>query len=157
MHYNLLKLNSMDILDKLEQSFFKHLRSLLDLARGKNGKELDDLLVEQGRDEEEKRAIREVCEEIDLEHEMIAELMKSEENLGKWMERKIEETVKESFVDATEDEISLVKDAVQDSMENEIEEDAEMLNKEADLILSLQEEDNDRSDKSKDEEDQDHE
>lgn len=147
----------MDILDKLEQSFFKHLRSLLDLARGKNGKELDDLLVEQGRDEEEKRAIREVCEEIDLEHEMIAELMKSEENLGKWMERKIEETVKESFVDATEDEISLVKDAVQDSMENEIEEDAEMLNKEADLILSLQEEDNDRSDKSKDEEDQDHE
>ena len=146
----------MDILDQLEQAFFKHLRSLLDLVRGKSGKELDDLLVEQGRAEEEKRVIREMCEETDLEHEMMTELMNSDADPGEWLEKQIEDNVKESFPDATAEDIEEVKEAVLDSMENEIEEDAKMVEKEAEVILSVEAE-NGENDDQQSEEDQHHE
>ena len=128
----------MDFWDKSEETFFTHLRSLLNLVRGKKDKELDDLLAEQGRSEEEKRVIREVCEEIDLKHEMMTDLMKSDKEPGEWLEKQIEETVTEMFPNATAEDIEEVKEAVLDSMETEIEHDAKMLEKESELILSIE-------------------
>lgn len=136
----------MDIFEQLEQSFFKNLRSLLDLARGKRGKELDDLLAEQGRDEEEKRVIREVCEETYLEHEMMADLIRSEEEPGPWFEQKVKDTVTELFPDATREDIEEVKDAAMADLGGEIKKDAEDLEKEIELIQSLELEENEEDD-----------
>lgn len=128
----------MDFFDQLAQSFFKNLRSLLDLAKGKNGKELDDLLAEQGRDEEEKRVIREVCKETYLEHEMMADLIRSENEPGPWFEQQVEDTVIELFPDATPEDIDEVKDAALADLEGEIERDAKAFEKEIELIQSLE-------------------
>ena len=132
----------MDIFEQLAQSFFKNLRSLLDLAKSKIGKELDDLLAGQGRDEEEKRVIREVCEEIDLEHEMMEDLKRSEKEPGPWFEQQVVDTVTELFPDATAEEIEEVKNATLADLEGEIERDANALEKEIELIQSLEVEEN---------------
>lgn len=136
----------MDIFDQLEKSFNNHLRSLLDLVRGQNDKELDDLLVEQGRDEEEKRLIREVCEEIDLEYQLMEDLKRSEKEPGPWFEQQIEDTVLELFPDATQEEIEEVKNAAMSDLEDEIKDDALALEKEAEVVQSLELEDNEEVD-----------
>ena len=135
----------MDLFEQLEQSFFKNLRSLLDLVRGKSGQELDDLLAEQGRDEEEKRVIREVCEEIDLAHEMMEDLKRSAKEPGPWFEQQVEDTVIELLPDVTAEDIEKVKDAALADLEGEIERDANALEKEIELIQSLEVEENEEN------------
>lgn len=144
----------MKTFEQLKQLFFKHLRFIFDLVRGKSGKEVDDLLVEQGRDEEEKKVIREICEEVDLEHEMLTDLLQSGENQDQWLDHQIEAIVKESFPDATDDDINQVKEAVLSSLEEEIEFDTKMLEEEVDLIISAKGDNNDSFDKPQGKEDQ---
>lgn len=144
----------MDILDKLEQIFFKYVRRFLDMARGKNGKEFDDLLVEQGRDEEEKRVIREMCEETDLEHEMMTELMNSDVEPGDWFEMKIVDIIKDKYPNVTAEEIEEVKEIIRDCLENGIRDLAEIVAKCAEAIQSAEAE---KDDNQEGEEDQHHE
>lgn len=128
-------------IEKLQISIQKYLQQFWQTFNGKEGKELDEALVQQGESEEEKRIIAEQCAEIDLEHDLMEELVASKKDPGQWLEEKIEETVKEVKPDATQEEVEIVKGSVADSMETDIGIEAGGLKEEATLITeSMKEE-----------------
>lgn len=122
MYYNLIMKFS-----ELQQSFFNHLRNLFYLSSGKNEDEVDVMLINQANNEEEENTIREICAEIDLEHNLMDELENSGMDSGKWLEREIENATKEFYPNATSEEIEMVKKRVQEGMEVEIESEIEIL------------------------------
>lgn len=126
-------------LEKLQMSIQKHLHRLWEAFNGKDKKELDDLLIQQGESEEEKNIIAEQCAEIDLEHDLMEDLVASKKDPGQWLEEKIEETVKEIKPDATQEEVEMVKESVADAMETEIGFEADGLTEEAKLITETME------------------
>lgn len=121
-------------LEELQVSIHKYLQKLWQAFKDKDGKECDEALIQQGESEEEKRIIAEQCAEIDMEHDLMEELWTSKKDPGKWLEEKIEETVREVKPDATQDEVEIVKESVADSIEAEIGEVADELIKEATFI-----------------------
>lgn len=121
-------------LEELQMSIQKRLQSLWHSLQGKEKKELDDSLVQQGRSDDEKTLIAEQCAEIDMEHDLMEELVATKEDPGKWLEKKIEETAIEINPKATQEEIDVLKNAVADSMESEIGEQADELAEEAAII-----------------------
>lgn len=124
-------------LEDFQMSVQKHLQRLWKALNGKgNNKELDEALIQQGESEEERRLIAEQCAEIDLEHDLMEELIASKEDPGEWLEKKIEETVRETIPNATQEEIEMVKDCVADSIEKEIGEQADGLTEEATMICT---------------------
>lgn len=123
-------------LEELQKSIQKHLHRLWQAFNGKEGKELDEALVQQGESDEEKKIIAEQCAEIDLEHDLMEELLASKKDPGLWLEEKIEETVKEVKPDATQEDMEMVKESVADSMETEIGIEAEGLTEEATIITA---------------------
>lgn len=120
----------MNKFSELQQSFFYHLRKLLDLMPGRTEDEVNDLLTKQADSEEEKKVFREICEEVDIEHKLKDELANSSMDSGEWLEREIENTTKELYPDATPEEIEMVKQKVEDGMEDEIGAEAESLEEE---------------------------
>lgn len=121
-------------LQDLQVSIKNHLQNFWQLLQGKENQDLDEALIQQGESEEEKSIIAEQCEEIDLEHNLMEELWVSKKDPGKWLDEKIEETAKEVNPNATQEEIDLLKNAVADSMEAEIGENADELADEAEQI-----------------------
>ena len=126
---------------ELQQSFFKHLCSLFELTLGKDDKDIDNILIQQGRTEDEKKVINDICEEVDLEHRLMNDLKNSGLDSGEWLEREIETVTKEMYPNATPEEIELVKQEVEDGIEKEIESEADSLEEEM-SVLSFQEESN---------------
>ena len=124
----------MDKFKEFQESFIVHFQSLYKALKGKSNKELDEALVQQGESDEVKKLIAEQCIEIDLEHDLMEELWTSKEDPGKWLEKKIEQTAKEVDPNATQEEIDMLKEAVADSMEAEIGEQADGLAEEAAVI-----------------------
>lgn len=131
MHYNLI----MNKFTELQQSFFKHLRNLFDLSSGKDENEVNDMLINQANSEEEKKVIQEICAEVDIEHRLMDELENSGMDSGGWLEREIENTTKELYPNATPEEVEMVKQRVQDGMEEEIESEIDIL--EGELSINL--------------------
>lgn len=127
----------MVLFKELQESFLKHLRSLLDLTAGKSEEEVNEILIEQADSEEEKRVIREIYEEIDLEHQLTQDLENSEMDPGEWLENQIENGVKELIPDATTEDIETVKEKVAECMEEEIKYEAEEFDKEISELESL--------------------
>lgn len=125
----------MKVLKELQELIQLYLNDFWNVLKDKKKKELDEALIEQGNSEEEKMLIAEQCAEIDLEHDLMEELQASKEDPGTWMEKKIEETVREINPDATPEDIELVTNSVADSMEREIGEQADELAEEASEIV----------------------
>lgn len=121
-------------LEDLQKSIKEHLLDYWQVLQGKDKKDLDEALIGQGESDEEKRIISEQCEEIDLEHDLKEELLASKTDPGKWLGEKIEETAKEINPNASQEEIDMLKDAVADSMEVIIGENADELAEEAAVI-----------------------
>ena len=120
----------MEKFNEFIKSFFNHLRALLDLGSKMDEKEFNSLLVQQGRNEEEKNTIIEILEEIDLEHKLKDELVASGLEPGEWLEQELEKTTKELYPDATPEDIDMVKKEVARGMEEEIALEAECLEEE---------------------------
>lgn len=127
----------MELFKELQESFMKHLRSLMDFTSGKSEHEVNEILIEQAGSEEEKRVIREICEDIDLEHQLMQDLEQSEMDPGEWLESQIENSVKEMIPDATPDDIETVKDKVAECMEDDLKYEAEEFDKEITELQSL--------------------
>lgn len=123
-------------IEELQMSIQKYLNKFWQALNGKDKKELDEALIQQGESDEEKKIIAEVCAEIDLEHDLMEELVASKKDPGQWLEEKIEETVKEVKPDATQEEVEMVKESVADSMEAEIGIEADGLTEEATIITA---------------------
>ena len=117
---------------ELQNSFQNHLSSLLE----KKEDEINKLLMEQNDDN---GIFQHICKEIDLEHELMADLVQSELDPGEWFERKIEETTKELFPNATPEQIEEVKDEVEKAIVKDIESEVNSLEEEMSSLLDKQE------------------
>lgn len=125
----------MKVLKELQKTILLYLNNFWTVLKDKDKKELDEALIKQGKSEKEKALIAEQCAEIDLEHDLMEELLTSKEDPGTWMEKKVEEIVREINPDATREEIESVTNSVADSMEREIGEQADELAEEASEIV----------------------
>ena len=123
-------------IEELQMSIQKYLNKFWQALNGKDKKELDEALIQQGESDDEKKIIAELCAEIDLEHDLMEELVASKKDPGQWLEEKMEETVKEVKPDATQEEVEMVKESVADSMEVEIGIEADGLTEEAMIITA---------------------
>ena len=86
---------------------------------------LNDDFYKCAFDDDEKGIIENICKEIDMEHELMADLVKSKLAPEEWFEREITEL----FPDATSEDIKLVKDSVEKGMVKDIDLEANRLKK----------------------------
>ncbi len=133
---------------ELQQSFFTHLRNLFGLTSGESEDDVDEILLNQASNEEEKKVIRAICDKVEIEHRLMSNLKKSGMDSGEWLEHEIENTLKELYPEATPEEIEMVKDRVQNGMEEEIEAEVDSLEDELSFVqLSTDETTNSKEEK----------
>ena len=119
---------------EFQESFIAHFQSLYKAMKGKSNKELDDALVQQGESEGQKQVIQEVCLDVDMEHDMIEEMVRSTKTPGEFLKQDIADTVREITPNATDEDINQVLEATMDAMEIEIEQETRELTKETTLL-----------------------
>lgn len=124
----------MDRFKEFQESFIAHLQALYKAMQGKSNKELDDALVLQGKSDEQKLIIKETCQDVDKEHDMIEEIVNSSKEPGEFLEQDIANTVRKINPNATDDDVSQIVEATMDVMEKEIEQQARELTKETTLL-----------------------
>ncbi|MBR1769275.1 MAG: hypothetical protein IJ748_02345 [Bacteroidales bacterium] len=105
---------------EIQESLIVHFKSLYNAVRGKTGKELDEALISQVESEEQKKLIQEKCQDIDDEHDMIEEMVKSDKMPGEFLEQDIRDAVKEENPNATEEEVNQSLEQARDVMEKDI-------------------------------------
>lgn len=92
-----------------------------------HGKELDVFLASQGKSEEEKELIAELCDEIDTFHNKRREFEASGKDIETWYDDEIERLAREVKPDATSEDIDAVKEAIAKKVDKEISENADEL------------------------------
>ena len=125
---------NMNKFKEFQESFIAHFQSLYKAMKGKSNKELDDALVQQGESEGQKQVIQEVCLDVDMEHDMIEEMVRSTKTPGEFLKQDIADTVREITPNATDEDINQVLEATMDAMEIEIEQETRELTKETTLL-----------------------
>lgn len=124
----------MDKFKEFQDSFIAHLQSLYKALKGKSNKELDGSLILQGKSDEQKQVIQEICHDVDKEHDMIEEMVNSSKTPGEFLKQDIANTVRHINPNATDDDVNQVVEATMDAMEKEIEQEANELIEEATLL-----------------------
>lgn len=92
-----------------------------------HGKELDDYLVSQGKSEEEKELIADMCAEIDTFHQKRREFETSGKDIETWYDKELERLTKEVDPNATSKDVDAVEEAVAKQVDDEISESADEL------------------------------
>lgn len=119
-----------------QQMFSRHLSTLLDYFTKNKEDEIDDVLVDIEENEKVKDVIRKICEEINVEHELMLDMKKSGKTPGDWLESYIESTVTELYPNSTQQDVEKVKTMVVDAMEKEIDDASDLLLDECQPIMS---------------------
>ena len=125
---------NMNKFKEFQESFIAHFQSLYKAMKGKSNKDLDDVLVLQGKSDEQKLIIKETCQDVDKEHDMIEEMVHSTKTPGEFLKQDIADTVREIAPNATDADVNQVVETTMDAMEKEIEQEAHELTKEASLL-----------------------
>lgn len=116
-----------EIEEQIQESFINYLSSL--------GEKVDiDKMLKQEFDDDEKRIIENIRKEIDMEHEVMADFVRS--RLAP--EERFEREITELFPDASSEDIKLLKDSLEKGMVKDIELEAKRLKKE--IIKDLEKE-----------------
>lgn len=108
-------------------AFSRHLSNLLEIFTKNKEEEIDDVLVDIEDDEQVKDVIRKICEEINVEDELMLDMKKSGKSPGDWLESFIENTVTELYPNSTQQDVDRVKTMVADAMEKEIDDASDLL------------------------------
>lgn len=130
----------MNKIKELKQNFFSKLEALFDLTKDKSDDELDELLVKDAKNEEQQQLIRDICEDIDTEHQLIQEMMNSNTEAGEWFEQKIEQEARELEPEATDQDIEYLKDALEKQIGTDINDEADAFEKGMELRESIERE-----------------
>lgn len=134
--------------DKEKESWIKrfveNFKRLLHLAENRGDKPINDTLAEAGESEEEKRLIREQCEEIDAFHANIKELERAKEEdseltNGEWLYREVEKEMQDIAQKLesralTAEELKELKKKIVGALDEEIAAEAKGLDEEFELI-----------------------
>lgn len=126
------------IMDKFREfceQFTSYLHSFLDSLKGKEGNDTNKLLIELGESDVEKTLIQKICTEIDIEHDLMEDAIKSQD-IGRWFEEKMDDSIKAHYPQATSKEINDIKNLVKEGMEAEIDDSARQLENEMNDIES---------------------
>lgn len=131
----------------LLQSFYESLKQMFHKFKGDKNINVDELVVSQGHTEEEKSILMEICDEIhsfninfrDLQNSKIKDPSLTE---TKWLERKMVEEANSlantlENRDVTEEEKSSLRDEFIKELDLQIEQESNMLNKEAHYFVDL--------------------
>lgn len=89
-------------------------------TKGVSGSKLDEELMSSAKSDEEKALIKEMCEDTERYYAKREEYRSSELEPGMWLEKQIEDTVKEVYPEVSPEEIDEVKESVSKAMEQEI-------------------------------------
>lgn len=116
--------------DDFKLSLSNYFKEAWDKIENVGPEEIDEVLCSLSSDNEEQDAIKDICEEIDLEVELRNELLNSGKDPGLWLEEKIKESVMACCDNPTDDDIVYAKNAVGEAMEEEIKKSAEELRNE---------------------------
>lgn len=116
--------------DDLLQSIGNHIVSLFNKLKGKRGKDLDKEIIDSARSDEEREALQEMCDDVELYYRKRRELRESGLSNNEWLERETEQMVKEVCPDADKNDIDEVKKAVDEGMDKRIEIVADELDRE---------------------------
>lgn len=92
-----------------------------------HGKDVDDYLVSQGKSDEEKELIAELCDEIDTFHQKRREFNASGKDIDTWYDEEIERLTREVKPDATSEDVDAVKEAIAKKVDEEISDSADEL------------------------------
>lgn len=130
----------MNKIKELKQSFFSKLEALFDLTKDKSDDELDEILVNDAQSEEQQQLIRDICEDIDTEHQLIKEMMQANTEVGEWFEQKIEQEARELEPEATDQDIEYLKDALEKQLGSDINDEAEAFEKGMELREAIERE-----------------
>lgn len=97
-----------------------YIKNIFVKTKGVSGSKLDEELLSSAKSEEEKALVKEMCEDTERYYEKRDEFRCSELKPGMWLEKQIEDTVKEVCPEVSPKEIDEVKENVSKAMEQEI-------------------------------------
>jgi len=101
------------------QQLIGYIKKVFDGTKGLFGSALDKELINSARNEEAE-IIKEMCANVDLYYQKRDEFRKSGLKPGKWLEKEVENTVKDVYPEADEEDLDEVKTEVSKTLENEI-------------------------------------
>lgn len=109
-----------EFIENCSESFFQNVGSLIGATQGSSYDEINELLISNGKDKDEREMISIICGEVDTEHKLMADLKNSNLDSGVWLERFVEKSVKDYFPNASDEEIEEVKIALKSNTEIDI-------------------------------------
>ncbi len=121
---------------EFQQAFVKHLRRLLQLIVGKNDDEYTSVLLDEAKNDEERRVFGEILQENSLEHQLMEELAQSGMDPGEWLEQQVEETVRDVCPDANTEDMERIHDAIEQGFVDDIANEARDLQQDCSLTAT---------------------
>lgn len=125
--------NDFDFIKSLSDYFTKFIPRF----KGYTTKELNAAIVEEGRTEEEKEQLQEMCEEVDNYHRRLKELRESGLTPGKWLDEEIERELKKVNKEIESGTSEEVKKLLTEQFIADIENNCEALSDELDQTVEI--------------------
>lgn len=105
--------------------------------KGHTTEDLNAAIVEEGRTEEEKEQLQEMCEEVDNYHRRLKELRESGLTPGKWLDEEIERELKKVNKEIESGTSEEVKKLLTEQFIADIENNCEALSDELDQTVEI--------------------
>lgn len=147
MEKNIIDILSQENTQKgLLQSFFEGLKRMFSQIKENRNINVDELVVSQGQTDEEKQILKEICDDIHSFNSNFRDLHDSKiKNPSltdtEWLESKMEDEANAlantlEHRDITDNERSILKDEFIKKLDEQIEQESDMLNKEANYFAA---------------------
>ena len=125
--------NDFDLIKSLSDYFAKFISRF----KGHTTEDLNAAIVEEGRTEEEKEQLQEMCEEVDNYHRRLKELRESGLTPGKWLDEEIERELKKVNKEIESGTSEEVKKLLTEQFIADIENNCEALSDELDQTVEI--------------------
>lgn len=116
-----------------------HIKKLFELSRDKTAQELDSVIIAQGRTDDEKEQLREMCEEEDLYEQRLSDLRQSGMEPGKWLNHVVDKELDAACDSISSEGKDLVKQTIVEETGKSIYAQAESLDIEMEQTINIME------------------
>lgn len=125
--------NDFDFIKSLSNYFTKFITRF----KGHTTEEFNAAIVEEGRTEEEKEQLQEMCEEVDNYHRRLKELRESGLTPGKWLEKEIDAELESIEPEISSESKEEFKKFIFEQFATDIEANADALSDELDQTVAV--------------------
>lgn len=119
------------------KSLSEYYKRLVSKFKSDSKLDLNAAIMEEGRTDEEKEQLQEMCEEVDNYHRRLKELRESGLTPGKWLDGEVEKELKEIDKELESGAIEEVKKSMADQFIADIEDNCEALSAELDQTVEI--------------------